>query len=298
MRRIALLGWVLSGLSLMIYASAGPVLAEAPSPPCGGTEEPCAVATGRYALLLPKGSDDQEGPEGGAPAVLFLHGWGSSPRGAVGRLAGGREILSAGFALILPEGVARPGRTQRDWAVRDTASPHPRDDLAFLEAVLADAALRGVDRARVLLAGFSRGGSFVWDVACERPALFRAFASAAGAFWEPLPETCNGSAALHHSHGWTDGVVPIEGRSFREGRVVQGNVFESLALRADMMGCARLPPVREVAAPLAFRSWTGCADGARIDFVLHPGGHTVPDWWAGRVVAWFSDRLADATVEP
>ncbi|MEO1277156.1 MAG: hypothetical protein AAFV96_17910, partial [Pseudomonadota bacterium] len=81
---------------------------------------------------------------------------------------------------------------------RSQTIEHPRDDVEFLAAVLRDSASRGVDRDRVLLAGFSRGGSMVWDLACRAPVMARAYAPIAGAFWEPLSERCAGPVDLYH----------------------------------------------------------------------------------------------------
>ncbi len=246
----------------------------------------CEVPGGFYRLVMPERAD------GPVPAMLHLHGWGASSRGALNRFDGGAALTDRGYALLLPEGVPRAGRTQRDWAVRD-GQPHPRDDIAFLEAVIADATARGVDPQRILLSGFSRGGSFVWDVACARPDLFRGFAPISGAFWEPLPEGCAGAVSLYHSHGWTDRVVPLEGRSFREDEIVQGDVFASLKILRETLGCdARQPDRGETHGDLWLRHWESC-DVGRIDFELHPGGHAAPEGWLDRVLAWFAARSVE-----
>ncbi len=280
---MSLLVRCLAAALLALLAPAGPASA------CGGPAAFCEVDGGRYLLLMPSGGATPKS------AVVFLHGWGSGPRGALGRLRDGAEILAAGHALILPEGVPREGRTQRDWAVRDQGT-HPRNDLAFLDAVLADAASRGVAAGRVLLSGFSRGGSFVWDVACARPGLFRAYAPLAGAFWEPLPERCAGPVALHHTHGWTDRVVPLEGRSFRGEAFVQGDVFASLKVLRETLGCRLRQPDEGQAGALWRRSWQACREG-RIDLLLHGGGHGAPEGWMNLVLSWFADRLAEAAPE-
>ncbi|MEM1344123.1 MAG: PHB depolymerase family esterase [Pseudomonadota bacterium] len=256
---------------------------------CGTAAEVCEVEGGSYRLVLPKTI-----PQTGVAAVFYLHGWGASAKGALANQTRIGAVVARGMALIVPEGIPRQGRTQRDWAVRDNR-PHPRDDLAFFEAILRDAADRGVDRERVLLSGFSRGGSMVWAVACEAPGLFRAYAPLAGAFWDPLPGRCRGAVDLHHTHGWSDGVVPLEGRSFRAGEIVQGDVFASLFILRNTLGCdARHPPIKErVGEGLWIRRWTDCRRG-RLDLVLHPGGHTAPEGWMVRVLDWFEARLDDA----
>jgi polyhydroxybutyrate depolymerase len=147
----------------------------------------------------------------------------------------------------------------------------------------------------VLLAGFSRGASMVWDIACRAPASARAYAPVSGAFWEPLPTACEAPVDFFHSHGWADRVVPIEGRSFRDGAVVQGDVFAGLKILRQTNGCtARQPDAApmEATSDLWLRRWTSCLHG-RLDLMLHPGGHGVPEGWVTRVLDWFEGRLAE-----
>jgi polyhydroxybutyrate depolymerase len=196
--------------------------------------------------------------------------------------------------LIAPEGVqTSPERAQKNWAVRD-GQTYERDDLAFLAEVLEDAAAQGIDRGRVLMTGFSRGASMVWDVACNAPGTARAYAPVAGAFWEPLPEACAGPVDLFQTYGWTDRTVPIEGRSVGHGSLTQGDLFASLRLLRDANGCdPQMPDAAPMEADgqLWFRRWTSCP-GGRIDLMLHPGGHGVPKGWLERALDWFEDRLA------
>ena len=35
------------------------------------------------------------------------------------------------------------------------------------------------------------------------------------------------------------------------------------------------------------RTWTGCAPGSALTFVLHPDGHEVPAGWADMALDWF-----------
>jgi polyhydroxybutyrate depolymerase len=257
-------------------------------PACGIPRAICPVENGFYRLALPGGA------VGAVPALVFLHG-GSSTSAAVTRKTSMlAELAARGYALIAPEGQERPGRRGKNWGVFDNRS-HPRDDIAFIAEVLDDAAAHGIDRDRVLLAGFSRGASMVWDIACRAPATARAYAPVSGAFWEPLPAVCDGPVDLFHSHGWTDRVVPFEGRSFRNGAVVQGDVFAGLKVLRQTNGCNPQKPdsmPMEAAAGLWFRHWTSCP-GGRLDLMLHPGGHGVPKGWLAHALDWFEDRLAE-----
>jgi polyhydroxybutyrate depolymerase len=152
--------------------------------------------------------------------------------------------------------------------------------------VLDDAAARfGLDRGRVLLTGFSRGGSFVWDAACEAPGLVAAYASVAGGFWDPMREGCAGPVALHHTHGFNDTVVPLEGRMLREP-VAQADIFEGLQIWRETFGCPRLADSLSIEGARWSKAWSACAAG-HLALTLHPGGHVVPDWWAASVLDWF-----------
>lgn len=260
-------------LALTLIAWAGQAAA------CGGAASPCTIPGGEYRVVLPAGAVRP-------PALVWLHGWGGSAEAAV-RDGMVQRLAARGWALIAPEGLAAGDSPNRNWSVRD-GRPYPRDDVAFLRSVVADAVARhGIDGARVLLSGFSRGGSMVWDAACLAPGLARAYAPVAGAFWEPLAAGCAGPVDLLHVHGWTDRTVPLEGRPLRGGALLQGDVWESLDILRQTNGCDGLQADAASAADgLWERHWTGCA-GGRIDLLLHPGGHVVPPWWLDRALDWF-----------
>lgn len=254
---------------------------------CGVPAGECVTASGLYRLALP--------PSHGAPvpAVVYLHGYGGSSAGVMRNAAMLATLSARGYALIAPEGLPRPGATRRNWSVRDGGA-YRRDDIAFLREVLDDAARHGVDRGHILLTGFSRGGSMVWDVACHAPETARAYAPVAGAFWEPLPESCAGPVDLFHTHGWTDRTVPIEGRAVDHGRLTQGDLFASLRVLRRTDGCAPQMPdaaPMEAGGSLWLRHWGSCS-GGEIDLLLHPGGHSLPSGWLTRALDWFEAQLA------
>ena len=198
------------------------------------------------------------------------------------------SLAARGYALIAPEGEpVSADRPQRNWAVRD-GSTYERDDIAFLAEVLDDAARHGVDRGRILLAGFSRGGSMVWDIACHAPDLARAYAPIAGAFWLPMPEGCAGGADLFHTHGWQDKVIPLEGRSVGGGTRTQGDTFASLKILRAANRCPAEQPDRKLIDEdgSLTRIWTECP-GGRIELWLHQGQHGTPKGWLTRALDWF-----------
>jgi polyhydroxybutyrate depolymerase len=264
-------------LLMALLVSAGSRAAD----PCPGA---CSVELGEYSASLPEGA-------GPFPVLLHLHGMGGSGRG-VARGGTARAALRRGYALIAPTGWQPSSRHPKNWGVAD-GRDYTRDDIAFLRQVLDDAASRWpIDRERVLLSGFSRGGSMVWDVACRAPDLARAFAPVAGAFWDRLPERCARPVDLFHTHGWLDRTVPLEGRRLADGTLTQGDVWASLFILREINGCtARQPKTSRVKDGNWWRHWTDCRAG-RIDLMLHPGGHSLPKGWVDRSIDWFEARTA------
>ncbi|GAB5449625.1 MAG: hypothetical protein Gyms2KO_44980 [Gymnodinialimonas sp.] len=259
-----------------LVATAAPSFAD-----CAGVEGACTVPLGTYHITLPEG-------DGPFPAVMMLHGAGGRGEGMVNMLAA--AVTARGYALIGPQGLRREGsQFGSTWSFHPEFTP-VRDEAAFFEEVLADAtATHGIDRDAVLIAGFSIGGSMTSYLACDAPDIARAYAPVAGAFWRPHPalDACAGPVDVLHTHGWTDGTVPIEGRVFRDGAVRQGDVFASMEIWRETNGCARSAP-DEITneGPYWHRIWSSC-DAGSLQFALFPGGHAVPRGWADMALDWF-----------
>lgn len=266
--------WI-PALALCLLPFAAPVGESA----CGDAAAPCRAAGGEYLVLSP------EGPPKGA--VLILHGYSGTAEGQL-KVKALTPLLARGYAIVAPQGEARgEGRPGGSW--NSFADPGRRDDVAFLAAVADDAARRfGFARERTILAGFSGGGIMTWRAACDAPEAFSAYAPVAGLLWRPLPERCAAPVRMLHVHGWSDPVVPLEGRAVAGGRIVQGDLFAGLAMMRRTLGCGRDDPDEYAAAgELLVRSWSDCAPGAALAMALHPGGHMVPEGWADLTLDWF-----------
>ncbi|MEM8956687.1 MAG: alpha/beta fold hydrolase [Pseudomonadota bacterium] len=242
----------------------------------------CEIEGGSYHIALPA---DASGP---LPAVLFLHGWGSSGGNAIGNGSISPPILERGYAFIAPDGVPRSNGNGRTWSFHPDW-PEARDEVAFLEGVIADAVEKhGVDPEQVILSGFSIGGSMTAYAACVSPEAFDAYAPLGGNFWRPHPETCEGPVRLLHTHGWTDTTVPLEGRYLRDGQIAQGDVFAAFEIWRDTNGCdAMRADSFEISAEYWRRVWERCSDGAALELALFPGGHIVPAGWSDLVLDWY-----------
>lgn len=254
-----------------------------------GTDTPCEIANGSYYLVLPEGWDG----EAPLPAIVFFHGHRASGKsilnGSVRKVFG-----AAGYAIIAPNGPRRAGADYRYWPARPMARP-PRDNIAFTVDVVEDVARRvPLERGRLLVGGFSAGGSMAWRVACDQGDAFAGYVSVAGALRRPVPrDGCpGGPARMLHIHGFTDRQVPLEGRAIRDWH--QGDVFESLALLRQANRCPSNPDSitrtgNASAQTFSCRAWSSCASGQDIRFCLHDGGHGLPRGWAEMALEWFEN---------
>jgi len=254
---------------------------------CPGADAPCEIDTGTYYAALP------DNPQN-APVLLWLHGAGGSGRGVMGNPLIRDVALARGYAIIAPNAEKRAGSNfgpvwifYPGWEGRDEAD--------FLDAVMADAHERfGISDTEVLLGGFSAGGIMVNYLACDDPDAFAAYAPVAGGFWRPHPDACNGPIHMHHTHGWSDRTVPLEGRPLGGGRFQQGDIFAGLEIWREANGCpTHRPDAIWQDGDWLHRAWDECGTGGSIDFTLHPGGHTVPEGWADMVFDWFDGLATD-----
>lgn len=258
---------------------------------CGDADHACEVEGGVYYITKPEGVENP-------PALLFLHGWAGSGRGEIRNTAMRRAAHAAGYALIAPQGSRIKSRKRGHfWNAGGFSGPTLRDDVAYLTRVADDAAERfGLDRSRMVLGGFSGGGMMTWRAACNAPEAFHAFAPVAGLLWRPLPETCAGPVRLRHVHGWTDRIVPIEGRPI--GRLEQGDLFKGMTMLRRTNGCAVDTPGQSLPEEdKLVRRWNNCAPGSALELVLHPRGHSVPKGWTTRTLTW-SDGLIKRNTPP
>jgi polyhydroxybutyrate depolymerase len=255
---------------------------------CGPQAGPCTIPSGTYHAVLP--------PTGAtpAPAVLFLHGWGGDGAGALTNRGMVNALIARGYAVIAVDGIPRASGSGRSWAFHPDREA-PRDDVAFVAEVADDAAARfGLDRDRMILSGFSVGGSMVSYAACRAPGAFSAYAPISGSFWRPLPDSCAGPVRLFHIHGWTDGTVPLEGRRIGGIGIQQGDVFQSMDIWRTSNGCTRPNPDGfGTIGDTQLRRWDeSCTPGSSLVMALHPGGHKVPKGWADMMLDWYEGLSA------
>lgn len=269
----------LSVSGLLWIASLG--MASAADVACGAPDTACNVEGGEYYAVLPENAIEP-------PAVIWLHGYARSGKAMIQKPAYVDPFIERGFAVIMPGGQIWPGSKVLDWGVADGYN-WARDDIAFLRAVRNDAIQRfDLDASRILVAGFSRGGSMVWDVACKAPEMARGFAAVAGAFWEPMTNDCVASVDLFHTHGFKDRMVPFEGREMIwEGvEFIQGSVMKGVDVWRDENNCMGSAANSFGDDGSMQKDWTKC-EGGSIRLKLTKGGHGIPKGWRVGVLDWF-----------
>lgn len=250
-------------------------------------DTPCDVDDRAYYIATPTGGDTP------APAIVFVHGFGGSGEGALNNARMVDAYLARGYAVIAPDGHSREGRNGRSWGFHPL-SDQQTDDIQFLQNVRDDAIERfDLDPERIILGGFSIGGSMTAYTACNAPNSFAAFAPLGGNFWRPHPTECSGPVKMIHTHGWRDGTVPLEGRVVNRvdrndpAAFAQGDISYAMSVWRDTNDCPTYQARSfDTAGTFWQRSWTDCASGSALTLALFDGGHTVPQGWPEMVVDW------------
>lgn len=246
---------------------------------CDGSPAPCEVSTGSYHISLP--DNPQRHP---TPGVFFLHGYGGSGAGTMKNSRLIDALKARGYAVIAPDGTQRRNGN-RSWVF--FPGWEGRDEPAFLRDVMADAGDRfGVSQQETVLAGFSAGAFMVNYLACENPDDFAAYAPVSGGFWRPQPDSCAAPVRLFHAHGWSDRTVPLEGRYLGDMQFQQGDIYAGLELWRQTNGCETHAPGKSWQDGETLRRRWVCGEGADIEFMLFPGGHTVPKGWVDTMLDW------------
>jgi polyhydroxybutyrate depolymerase len=235
------------------------------------------LASGSYRVVTPPGWDGRSR----LPLLLYMHGYDQTSAEVVGDADLVGAVTGGGVLLVVPDGL---GKT---WSHVGSPS-HARDDLAFLHAVVDDAEKRfPVDRTRILAAGFSQGGSMVWDLACHASQGFAAFLPVSGDFWLPYPQGCeSGPVNLRHIHGMNDQTVPMGGRPLRGGKYTQGDIGKSLAILQQTDSCGSEADRIEPQGELKCWIWSSCLSGKRLELCLHGDGHWMKGQWLSDGIAW------------
>lgn len=261
----------------------------------------------QYLLYLPSAYH----PGTPIPVVFGFHGGGGEKEG-FNRTGcpGGDESSDGcmvaladreGFALVVPDGVDKPGPVKRSWnagggsegwrCVGGEACSTQSDDVAYVDALLAEVQRSvTVDAKRIFATGISNGAAMSHRLACERANVFAAIAPVAGANQASGVPGCAPSRPVPvlHLHGTQDRCWGYDGHiaarvcgSEDDGTFMP--VEDSMTFWRSANGCTG---TQEEVVPDASNDGltttrivgTGCA--ASTDLLrTDGGGHTWPGGW-------------------
>jgi polyhydroxybutyrate depolymerase len=146
-----------------------------------------------------------------APVVLVFHGGGGRPE-AIARRTGMNDVADQnGFVVVYPAGAEAPSGRGGTWNIGGSSSPSSANDVAFVQAILADLGRSvPIDQSRIFATGISMGGVFSYRLACEMSSTFAAIAPVAATMVESSCRPQSPVAVLH-IHGTDDERIPING---------------------------------------------------------------------------------------
>lgn len=148
----------------------------------------------------------------GAALIVALHGGGGSAAGFARNIRLSTPATAAGYAVIYPDGTGNWGRHSFNAGYCcGQAARSGVDDIAFLDAAIADAKTRfDLDPGPVALAGLSNGAMLAEAYAAVRPRAVRAVMAVSGTL-DLARFPPQGPVPVLIVHGKADQNVPIEG---------------------------------------------------------------------------------------
>jgi polyhydroxybutyrate depolymerase len=264
-----LLPAVLAGASLLATACGSSIAAE-PEQPRAYTSEVREVALdvdGRTRSYLLQPAQGLKKGQSSA-LVVVLHQEGGTPSGVAAEtaLAGLRE---QGATLAYPAGV------DQSWdagACCGTPKKSGVDDVAFLEAVFADASRQApVDPDRTALVGYSSGGMLTYRYVCDRPGTLAVAVVVSGSLESPCGDSITTPEVLA-LHGKADGTIGFDRPKFIKALgLAPRPVVSTLGILTRSAGCRKATTTKQGNAEV--RRWDGCRGGDVQAQIVEGVGH-------------------------
>lgn len=146
------------------------------------------------------------------PLLFNFHGFGALNSGHIGYCDMRPIADTAGFILIYPQGSLYG--TSPHWNVGSWTYLSSANDLGFTETMIDTLALQyNIDLNRVYSCGYSNGGYFSYELACQLSSKIAAIGSVGGTMSTETFNACNPSRPIPvvSIHGTTDGTVSYYG---------------------------------------------------------------------------------------
>ena len=229
-----------------------------------------------------------EQANGSKPLIIVMHG-GTRPASDIfGRGAWAAVAAREGFILAAPQGIDNQWNDGRKQTISGKVST--ADDIAFLEAVIADLVGRDrADAARVYVSGASNGGLMSFRFACERAGIVAGIAPTISKMPVALRELCKPAkpVPLIMIAGTADPLMPYEGAPTgplaNRSQDPMTTVPETVAFWAQVNGCtlpaaeAPLPDLNATDGTTVTRLEPASCKGAPlVVYRVNGGGHWQP----------------------
>lgn len=151
------------------------------------------------------------------PLVFNFHGFTSTASAQQNTANFGPIADTAGFIVVSPQGTdltVPPFNGMSHWNVGGWTKGSTADDIGFTEAMIDTiSAGYNINSKRIYSTGFSNGGFFSFELACQLSNKIAAIASNAGSMTTDTRDSCNAqrSVPVLQIHGTADQVIPYNG---------------------------------------------------------------------------------------
>ncbi len=197
------------------------------------------------------------------PLMFNFHGFTGNANGHMNSSRMRPVADTANFILVYPQGALFFGSTH--WNVGSWTRGSTADDLGFTEAMIDTLATKyNIDLNRVYSCGFSNGGYFSFELACQLSHRIAAIGSVGG---KMSSETYNACNPIHPTpvvtiHGTQDNTVTYEGPT----PVNSKSVAEVNAYWTDFNNTAALPIIENIPN-------TNTSDGSTVEYQTYNNGN-------------------------
>jgi polyhydroxybutyrate depolymerase len=236
-----------------------------------------------YYLHVPPELDESRS----YPLLIFLHGNGGTGEGLHRALRADEATDEAGFITVYPDGLEGSWSVGCDECTR--AEELEADDVTFLQTLSRHLSQHlPVDTTRIVVAGFSQGGSLAHLYGCRAANPPAGILDVAGLAFRSVEDGCEPSRPFPVAtvHGTLDPLSLYGGYGFE---APLQSVPETLGMWGGVWGCAPspvaglYPDTEDDGTSVTTFLFTGCSAGSGvIHYRVEGGGHT----WPGPTGPW------------
>jgi polyhydroxybutyrate depolymerase len=226
-----------------------------------------------YYIYVPNPSSDNPMP------LLYLLNGGSAGRTAFEQQSQFKSLADREkIVLVVPVGQKLPSN-EGAWQLNTDSSS--RQDIDYIEAIYNDVASRAaINSNRVYAIGYSLGGMFSYELACQMSSRFAAIGSLAGSM--PVsPSSCNPdkNVPILHIHGVQDEIIPYSDTwDWKTWNSVgtMSDVPNLIEFWSKRYNCSQ-QSINSITSTVSYQVKAGCDGSVRVEhYSLQNGTHAWP----------------------